>query len=250
VQELVQIYTNTDYCLVAFCTRILTTTGDCENHINGDIAIALQQLWVVTGDKEWLRQTAWPMVQGIADFWASKAKRITTSALSSHASSSRSSSHASYRYEIHNVMPPDEYHKLVNNSAYTNSVAKIALNFAIEVATVLGHTNTSANVSKWVDVASHLFIPLADLPAGMGEGVGAPEYHPEYDGYTLGTTIKQGDVILMGFPLQVNQNMTHCTIPFATALHHNSRHHSLHLRLSSVLASPPLVCIGLSASRL
>jgi len=30
------------------------------------------------------------------------------------------------------------------------------------------------------------------------------KYHPEYEGYTPGTTIKQADVVLLGFPLMYN----------------------------------------------
>lgn len=37
-------------------------------------------------------------------------------------------------YVINNVIPPDEYAVGVNNSVYTNVVAAMALQFAIEVA--------------------------------------------------------------------------------------------------------------------
>ena len=36
-------------------------------------------------------------------------------------------------YEINVVIPPDEYAEGVNNSAYTNAIAKISLNIALEV---------------------------------------------------------------------------------------------------------------------
>jgi trehalose/maltose hydrolase-like predicted phosphorylase len=37
------------------------------------------------------------------------------------------------RYEINDVIPPDEYHDNVNNSVYTNVVCKLSLEFASEV---------------------------------------------------------------------------------------------------------------------
>jgi protein-glucosylgalactosylhydroxylysine glucosidase len=30
----------------------------------------------------------------------------------------------------------------------------------------------------------------------------ANDYHPQFEGYTMGTTIKQADVILLNYPLQ------------------------------------------------
>jgi trehalose/maltose hydrolase-like predicted phosphorylase len=40
------------------------------------------------------------------------------------------------------VIPPDEYHFGVNNSAYTNAVASFTFNFTIEVASLLGYRVT------------------------------------------------------------------------------------------------------------
>ena len=84
-------------------------------------------------------------------------------------------------------MPPDEFHKLVNDSAYTNSVARIALRFAVKAAAIVGpDVSKGRNVAHWADVAEHLFVPFEE----DGEAGG---WHPEYDGYTKDVTIKQGD---------------------------------------------------------
>jgi trehalose/maltose hydrolase-like predicted phosphorylase len=49
--------------------------GDCEEHINADIAFATRQLWQLSHDTRWLREVGYPLVQGIAEFWVSKATK-------------------------------------------------------------------------------------------------------------------------------------------------------------------------------
>ena len=53
-------------------------------------------------------------------------------------------------------MGPDEYAYPVNNSAYTNTVVKIALAFAVEAAAVLGETAPP----EWAAVAAGLIVPF------------------------------------------------------------------------------------------
>ena len=84
-------------------------------------------------------------------------------------------------------MPPDEYHYPVNNSVYTNVVAKINFEFAKEAADVLDR-----DVPKeWPVIAEKMYIPF-DSERNL---------HPEYDGYGPNVVVKQADVILTGFPL-------------------------------------------------
>ena len=89
-----------------------------------------------------------------------------------------------------NVQPPDEYHDNVNNSVYTNNGALVTLNFSIEAAKLLG-MNIPSNWSEIVNNAG-VYLSFDD----------EHQYHPEYDGYTIGTTVKQADVILLSFPWQ------------------------------------------------
>ncbi len=53
-------------------------------------------------------------VRGMAEFWASRAEFNAETG----------------QYEINGVMPPDEYHPRVNNSAYTNVGAAFSIFFA------------------------------------------------------------------------------------------------------------------------
>ena len=68
-------------------------------------------------------------------------------------------------------MPPDEYQKNVNNSAYTNYIAKIAL-LAPEHAFKL----INKTMDRWRHYADNLYLPFDSHL----------KYHPEYDGYQEG----------------------------------------------------------------
>lgn len=119
-------------------------------------------------------------------------------------------------------MPPDEYHHQVNNSVYTNRVAKLSLELPAFVDELLGQPSKQL----YKDVANSMNIPFDK----------GHRYHPEYDGYVQGqayrilkqthkrplkpfaaehTTfcwfflfageeVKQADVILLGFPLMMS----------------------------------------------
>ncbi|XP_013410390.1 protein-glucosylgalactosylhydroxylysine glucosidase-like, partial [Lingula anatina] len=84
-------------------------TATYEIHINGDISLAVRQYLYSTWDVDFLKnEKGFDMVLGIADFWES-----------------RSVVGKGGKLEIHSVDGPDEYHFNVNNSVYTNYVAKI-----------------------------------------------------------------------------------------------------------------------------
>ena len=57
-------------------------------------------------------------------------------------------------------MGPDEYAFPVNNSAYTNAAAAIALNFATEAAGVLGKRADPS----WATVANGLALKISEGP--------------------------------------------------------------------------------------
>ena len=145
--------------------------SDYEQHIIGDIAFAVKQLWLASGDQQWLMNQAFPLIRATAEFWASRALY----------------NDSKNGYVIYNVMPPDEDAEVVNNSAYTNTIAKMNLKFAYEVL-----PNAS---ESWKAIAENIYIPF-DV---------TNNYHPEYEGYR-GTEVKQADVILLGFPLMVNMS--------------------------------------------
>ncbi|WP_328719626.1 discoidin domain-containing protein [Streptomyces sp. NBC_00247] len=141
-----------------------------QNHLQGDVALAVWQYWLATGDRAWLAERGWPLLSGIADFWASRA-----------------TANPDGSWSIVNVAGPDEYSNGVTDGVYTNAVAATALRDAVRAATLLGRPAPAA----WQRVADGLRIP----------------YDPErkiflqYAGYT-GSTIKQADTVLLTYPLE------------------------------------------------
>lgn len=144
--------------------------GTQEIHIDSDIALAQWQYYQASGDTAYLAK-AWPVLQGIAQYWAS---RVTPDGHSGFA--------------IDDVQGPDEYHADVDNSATTNAGAQASLRIAVQAAQVLGTTPDPL----WTTVADGITVPY-DAVNGI---------HPEYDGYD-GATVKQADVTLLQYPWNV-----------------------------------------------
>ncbi|OWF37121.1 Acid trehalase-like protein 1 [Mizuhopecten yessoensis] len=152
-----------------------TACSKYEQHITGDIAFAFKQYIMMTRDSDFIENEGGAdVITDIASFWMS---RMTYNK-------------SEDRYEIHEVMPPDEYHYPVNNSVYTNSVAKISL---LLPKYALSLVNKTAD-PKFEENAKKTYIPFNDTG----------KWHPEFDGYTQDTTVKQADVVLLGFPLMEN----------------------------------------------
>ncbi|GGO34520.1 discoidin domain-containing protein [Streptomyces lasiicapitis] len=140
-----------------------------QNHLQGDIALAAWQYYLATGDRAWLRAHGWPLLRGIAEYWAGRTTRNPDGS-----------------YSIQNVAGPDEYSNGVTDGVYTNAVAATALRAATGAARALGRPAPA----DWTRQAERLRIP----------------YDPkrkiflQYDGYK-GSTIKQADTVLLIYPL-------------------------------------------------
>ncbi|MEU9199256.1 discoidin domain-containing protein [Streptomyces sp. NPDC048332] len=141
-----------------------------QNHLQGDVSLAVWQYYLATGDRDWLAGHGWQMLQGIADFWASRATANDDGS-----------------YSVKEVAGPDEYSNGVTDGVFTNAVAATALRNATRAAQLLGHPAPE----KWTEIADGLRIP----------------YDPErklylqYAGYD-GSTIKQADTVLLVYPLE------------------------------------------------
>lgn len=187
--------------------------GKNQNHITGDIAHAAKLYWRMTKDTQWLRHHGYQLVKQTAEFWTSRVQYRSDVG----------------RYVINHVMPPDEYHYPVNNSVYTNVVAKLNLEFAIKAScsvVVLGCVVRSYRSrvgdykaekdckfacfncfqvfeiigldvpEEWSKISRLMFIPFDEKN----------QYHPEYEGYNLNITAKQADTILIGYPLMYDMS--------------------------------------------
>ena len=86
------------------------------------------------------------------------------------------------RYELWDVIGPDEYHERVNNNAYTNRMAKYTFDAAVEIIKeemAEGNENSAQKkelLERLEDAAKHLYIPEPDEKTGMIE---------QFDGYEL-----------------------------------------------------------------
>ena len=147
-----------------------------QQHISACVVYAIRQYIYTTGSWDILEKDgAWDIVKETADFWVSRVEWD-----------------GSGNFVIDHVMDPDEYHYDVNNSCFTNAAAKLNVRFAIEAAGKLGRVPDP----RWAAIS------------GDQQGIKIPfdeklRYHPEFDGYTQGTLIKQASVVLIGYPLGV-----------------------------------------------
>ncbi|KAM8807317.1 protein-glucosylgalactosylhydroxylysine glucosidase [Eudromia elegans] len=146
--------------------------GAQEIHVTGDVLMAFEQYYHSTQDQKLFREDGgWHLVGAVAQYWCSRMVW----------------SEEEQCYHIRGVMPPDEYHHQVDNSVYTNAVARRSLYFAADVARDL----LVPVPQEWVERAEKVKVPFD----------AERKYHPEYDGYSPGEPVKQADVVLLGFPL-------------------------------------------------
>jgi kojibiose phosphorylase len=98
--------------------------GDIELHISSDIAYAVWQYWQNTGDDAWMSQYGAEILLDTAVFWGSRAEW----------------NQECDRYEICNVIGPDEYHEHVNNNMFTNAMVQWHLRTALSLWNWLVHS--------------------------------------------------------------------------------------------------------------
>lgn len=89
--------------------------GEIEVHISADIAYAVWQYYTATGDEDFMQKCGYEMILMTAYFWTSRVSEING------------------RYEILNVIGPDEYKDDINNNAYTNYMAFYNLKLALDI---------------------------------------------------------------------------------------------------------------------
>jgi kojibiose phosphorylase len=97
-------------------TRLEIVTGTKEHHISADVAWAVSQYWLATGDDGFLVTTGAEIVLETARFWASRAEAGVDG-----------------RSHITDLVGPDEYHEGVDDNAFTNVMARWNLLTALEL---------------------------------------------------------------------------------------------------------------------
>ena len=151
-------------------TPVWALTGPFQHHISADIAWACWQYYLVTKDETWLRQRGYPIIEAVADFFASRVER-----------------NGPGRYDINNVIGANEWEENIDNNAFTNGMAITALSLAKDAAMQLGYDPDP----DWAHVAAN--IPLLQFPDGT----------TRENATYAGVTIKQADVNLLAFPIKL-----------------------------------------------
>lgn len=186
---------------------------DKQVHISGDVAIAIWKHFEHTGDDTLLREGGAEVILECARFYDSYAyfKR------------------EKQRFEILDVIGPDEYHERVNNNAFTSQVARETVRIALavvahfrqhhpaELEALLKRLGMADELACLEDLAANLHVPEPDPQTGLIEqfegyfklddvsvdAVKGKRVHPnEYLGAGQGLAvptqvIKQADVVMM-----------------------------------------------------
>ena len=142
---------------------------DKQVHISSAVARAIMQYVAVTGDTALLAEGGARTVLECARFYYSLLLKRATSD----------------RWEIHDVIGPDEYHERVNNNAYTNKMAQATISWACQAAKLLKETDADAYREFCAQTDAEALLPKLEeaarqlyVPSPNGNGV-----IEQFDGY-------------------------------------------------------------------
>ena len=116
--------------------------GRQEQHISADVAYAVWQYWLATGDEGFLLQAGAEILLETGRFWASRAEPGDDG-----------------RRHIRGVIGPDEYHQGIDDNAYTNVMARWNIRRALDVAALL----RARWPERWKSLSSSLGLDEAEL---------------------------------------------------------------------------------------
>ncbi|MBA2382204.1 MAG: glycoside hydrolase family 65 protein [Chloroflexi bacterium] len=108
-----------------------------EDHVSADIALAFAGYVNATGDRDYARRIAWPVLRSVAEFIVSRVVRTRRG------------------YEILGTVGPREVYTSVDNNAYTNMSAALALEAAVDCAAMIDEPAPDL----WGQIAARLVLP-------------------------------------------------------------------------------------------
>ena len=145
-------------------------TGMIEQHISADIAFAVWQYYMASEDEDFMERCGYEMILDTARFWASRVEWKEDRD----------------RYEITDVIGPDEYKEHVDNNAYTNYLAWYNMKLASDLIDML------QNKKKEVYGRLDSFLKLSELKARLDDRIprlylpepqGEDGIIPQFEGY-------------------------------------------------------------------
>ena len=115
------------------------SSAPTKGHATLDVALAFASFVHATGDRDYLRRTAWPVIHAVAEWVESRAERTPRG------------------YEIRQITGPAEADPPRNNNAFVNMAAGVLLREAIGFAEALGEEPRKV----WRGIADGLVLPTA-----------------------------------------------------------------------------------------
>ena len=138
--------------------KVRIWTGDIEYHISADIALSIYHYYRATLDEDFFVHFGCEIIFNTALFWESRLEY----------------NQAQDRYEITDVIGPDEFHEHVDNNVYTNFLASWNLSYAVKAFRLLTKMDpekaqilseelqiTENRLTKWGEMANKTYIPKA-----------------------------------------------------------------------------------------
>ena len=131
-------------------------TGIIEQHITSDVAYGVYYYYTVTGDQEFMDNCGYEIILDTAKFWQSRLEY----------------NKEKDRYEITDVIGPDEYKEHVSNNAYTNYMAHWNIRLAMSYAKYLRENKSEiydrinkvididGTMPKWEEKVDKIYLPL------------------------------------------------------------------------------------------
>jgi kojibiose phosphorylase len=221
-------------------------THKFEHHITSDIAYALYKYYVATGDEKFMREKGYEIMFETARFWVSRCVF----------------NKKTKKYEINQVIGPDEFHLKVNNNAYTNIMAKWNLitahklfrkikkespSFTTKLQKQLGLKNQEPR--DWKKIAPLLsenidknriieqfdgYFKLKKIPITKTDENGIPIISPKIKTHHLDKTqfVKQADTLMLIYLLSdvysLNSKIANYNFYIQRTLHKSSLSPSIH----------------------
>ncbi len=151
--------------------KIRNHFNDWQIHVSPDISYAIRSYYTATGDEAFYLKEGAEILFEVARFIASRVVWLPVRK----------------RYEIHQVLGPDEYHENVNNNLFTNVQCRFAVREALFAHSLLQERRPDLlkeleektapdpeEVRLWIDIADKLHIPGKEPATGL---------LPQFDGY-------------------------------------------------------------------
>ncbi len=120
-------------------------SGFIEQHITSDIAFAVWQYYMITGDDDFMEKYGYEILLDTGIFWSSRLEW----------------NEEKQEYHINNVVGPDEYKEHVNNDAFTNHTARWCMENASRYYDILKTENPT--LFETLNQKLHLDEEIAEL---------------------------------------------------------------------------------------